>query len=72
VLGVRLGRNDEENHEVVKGPMAGQRRTKFHEVDLYVVKWNCGELMYNCVKKVILKEFSYNLKCDWNIIVLRI
>jgi hypothetical protein len=38
VLGVRLGRNDEENHEVVKGPMAGQRRTKFHEVDLYVVK----------------------------------
>jgi hypothetical protein len=70
VLGVNLGRNDEENHEVLKGSMADQ--IKLHEVDLCIVRWNCGEPMYNCVRKVIFEECSYNLKCDWNMIMLRI
>jgi hypothetical protein len=63
VLSVKLCIINEENHDVLKGPMTYQWGTKLHVINC-VVKWNYGKLVYNCVRKMILKEFSYNIKCD--------
>jgi hypothetical protein len=37
----------------------GQKGINLYVVRLCLFKWNCDRLMYNFVKEMILKEFSY-------------
>ena len=58
MLSDEIGWNNEENHRVFKGPMAGQWGTTFYVIELCLVKWYYDRLMYNFVKEMILNEFN--------------